>query len=118
MRRNRRPRPRGNATHLSATLTVLRQAVGSAGVIETQSYMLNPEYEYHDNGACTLTGCVANNAVRVTLNDPGKQGNVIDAAAQAGATRSKMCNSGMFKCGVPRRVETPVEPGTPTLRQT
>ncbi|MGH8211111.1 MAG: SIMPL domain-containing protein, partial [Steroidobacteraceae bacterium] len=74
-----------NATRLSATLAALHKAVGSGGEIKTTSYSLNPEYQYHPNGGRTLTGFTANNVVRVTLNDLGKVGSVIDAATLAGA---------------------------------
>ena len=74
-----------NATRLTAALAALRKAVGSSGEIKTASYSLNPEYEYHPNGTRALTGYVANNVVRVTLNDLSKVGSVIDAATEAGA---------------------------------
>jgi uncharacterized protein len=74
-----------NATRLNTALTALRQAVGSSGEIKTASYSLNPEYQYHPNGGRTLTGYIANNAVRVVLNDLSKVGSVIDAATGAGA---------------------------------
>jgi uncharacterized protein len=76
-----------NATRLTAVLAALRKAVGSSGEIKTAGYSLNAEYEYHPNGARTLTGYVANNVVHVTLNDLGKVGNVIDAATDAGANQ-------------------------------
>ncbi len=74
-----------NATRLNTMLVALRKAVGSSGELKTASYSLNPEYEYHPNGGRTLTGYVANNVVRVILNDLGKVGSVIDAATAAGA---------------------------------
>ena len=64
----------------------LRKSAGPTAVLKTISYSLNPNYQYHPNGAePTLTGYTAANVVQVTLDDLAKIGSVIDSAAQSGA---------------------------------
>jgi uncharacterized protein len=77
-----------NARQLEAVLTAVRAAGGNAATLKTVSYTLNPEYQYHPNGAApTLTGYHAANIVQVTLDDLGKIGAVLDAATRAGANQ-------------------------------
>src|SRR5580658_2410365 len=75
-----------DARQVDAVLAVLRPAAGSGAELKTISYSLSPNYRYHPGGQPpTLTGYTALNVLRVTLDDIGRMGNVIDAAAQAGA---------------------------------
>jgi uncharacterized protein YggE len=77
-----------NAAHLQAVLTQLRKVLGERADIKTVSYTLTPNYRVEPGGAePILTGYAANNIVRVTLDDLGKAGAVIDAATRSGANR-------------------------------
>ena len=75
-----------NARDVDAMLAAVRKSAGPTAVLKTISYSLNPNYQYHPNGAePTLTGYTATNVVQVTLDDLAKIGSVIDSAAQSGA---------------------------------
>jgi hypothetical protein len=75
-----------NARDVDAMLAAVRKSAGPTAVLKTISYSLNPNYQYHPNGAePTLTGYTAANVVQVTLDDLAKIGSVIDSAAQSGA---------------------------------
>jgi hypothetical protein len=75
-----------NAQQVAAVLAAVRKAAGPGADLKTVSYALNPNYQYHPNGAePTLEGYTAVNVVRVTLDELPKMGAVIDAATQAGA---------------------------------
>lgn len=77
-----------NAREVAAVLAALRPAAGPGAEVKTVSYSLSPNYQYHPGGEPpTLTGYTALNVVRVTLDDLGRMGNVIDAATRAGANR-------------------------------
>jgi uncharacterized protein len=77
-----------NARQLEAVLAALRPAAGPGAQLKTVSYSLSPNYQYHPGGGQpTLTGYTATNVVRVTLDDLGRMGTVIDAATRAGANR-------------------------------
>src|SRR6516225_4848345 len=75
-----------NAQQVAAVLAAVRKAAGPGADLKNVSYALNPNYQYHPNGAePTLEGYTAVNVVRVTLDELAKMGAVIDAATQAGA---------------------------------
>ncbi len=77
-----------NARQVAAVLAALRPAAGAGAEVKTVSYSLSPNYQYHKGGEPpTLSGYTALNVVRVTLDDLGRMGNVIDAATRAGANR-------------------------------
>jgi uncharacterized protein YggE len=77
-----------NAQRLDAVLAALHKALGPGVDVRTISYSLNPDYQYHPNGGQpSISGYTATNVVRITLDDLGKIGNVIDTATQAGANR-------------------------------
>jgi len=76
-----------NARQADAVLAAVRKALGSAGVLRTISYSLNPDYKYHPNAEPTPDGYTATNVVQVTLDDLARIGNVIDTATAAGANR-------------------------------
>jgi uncharacterized protein len=77
-----------NARQVDAVLVALRPAAGPGAELKTISYSLSPNYQFHPGGGQpTLTGYTALNVVRVTLDDLGRMGNVIDAATRAGANR-------------------------------
>jgi uncharacterized protein len=75
-----------DARQVDAVLAALRPAAGSGAELKTISYSLSPNYQYHPGGQPpTLTGYTALNVLRVTLDDIGRMGKVIDAATRAGA---------------------------------
>lgn len=77
-----------NARQLETALAELRRALGASAEIKTISYSLSPDYRYpKEGGSPTIAGYTAINIVRVTLNDLGKIGQVIDVATQSGANR-------------------------------
>lgn len=77
-----------NAQKLEATLTRLRQLLGTDADIKTISYSVTPNYRYPQGGGePTITGYTATNIVRVTLDDLTKIGSVIDTAVQGGSNR-------------------------------
>jgi uncharacterized protein len=74
-----------NARQVDAVLAALKKAAPAAA-LKTVSYSLNPNYKYHPGGGePSIDGYNAQNVVQVTLDDLGKIGAVIDAAAAAGA---------------------------------
>ena len=76
-----------NATQTAAVLSALNQLLGTGANIKTISYSISPNYNYPPNGGTpTLTGYTANNTIEVTLSAITMAGQVIDTAAQAGAT--------------------------------
>ena len=77
-----------NARKLEATLSSLRQLLGTGADLKTISYALQPNYRYpKEGGEPQITGYTATNVVRVTLDDLDRVGTVIDTATQAGANR-------------------------------
>ncbi len=77
-----------NARTFDAVLAALRKSLGAKADIKTIGYTLNPDYQYRVSGSQpTISGYTATNVVRVTLDDLGKIGDVIDTATQSGANR-------------------------------
>jgi uncharacterized protein len=77
-----------NARTFNAVMVALRKAFGPHADIKALSYSLNPDYQYHASGGTpTITGYTATNVVRVTIDDLGRIGDVIDTATRAGANR-------------------------------
>jgi uncharacterized protein len=77
-----------NAQRLETALAELRRALGAGAEIKTVSYSLNPDYRYpKDGGKPTITGYMATNIVRVTLNDLTRVGQAIDAATRSGVNQ-------------------------------
>jgi len=76
-----------NARVVQNVLTALRQALGARASIETVSYALQPEYQFPQGGAPTITGYTAINVVRVAEDDLARIGAVIDAGTRAGANQ-------------------------------
>jgi uncharacterized protein len=75
-----------NAKQLEAVTAALHKLLGPDADIKTTNYSLNPDYQYRPISAKpAVSGYTAVNVVRVTLDDLGKIGAVIDAATQAGA---------------------------------
>lgn len=77
-----------NARLVNQATEALRKAAGPKATVETVTYSVRPEYRYpREGGEPTIAGYVATNVVRVTLDDLARVGEVIDAAAAAGANR-------------------------------
>jgi uncharacterized protein YggE len=75
-----------NARALDAVLAAAKSAAGAGAVLKTVSYSLYPNYHSRVSSAePTIDSYTATNVVRVTLDDLGKVGGVIDAATRAGA---------------------------------
>jgi uncharacterized protein YggE len=75
-----------NARAARAVLSSLRAAIGKSDNVETVSYTLRPEWTTSKPGvAPSFAGYTATNVVRVTLDDVGEVGGVIDTAVRAGA---------------------------------
>jgi uncharacterized protein YggE len=74
-----------NAAKTDAVIRALKAAAGTGAEVKTSGYSLQPQRVYKENQPPTIVGYEARNMVTVTLGDLTKVGNVIDAAAQAGA---------------------------------
>ena len=76
-----------NARKADAVLAAVRRSLGTAAVLRTVSYSLNPNYRYHPNAEPVPDGYTASNVVQVTVDDLSKIGAVVDTATAAGANR-------------------------------
>ncbi len=76
-----------NATRTTALLDALRKAGVADKDIQTQSYTLEPQYDYNANPP-VLTGFQAVNTVQITIHDLTKAGLLIDKSISAGATQA------------------------------
>jgi uncharacterized protein YggE len=74
-----------NATRTTATLAALRGSGIAEKDIQTQSYTVQPQYDYRVSPA-VLTGYQVTNSVQATVRDLTKVGLVIDKAIGAGAS--------------------------------
>ena len=74
-----------NATKTEAVVRALKAAAGTGAEVKTSGYSLQPQRLYREGQPLTITGYEARNSVTVTMGELKKVGNVIDAAAQAGA---------------------------------
>ena len=75
-----------NARQMDTVVTALHKLLGPDADIKTINYTLNPDYQYRPiGGKPSVSSYTAVNVVRVTIDDLGKVGSVIDTATQAGA---------------------------------
>jgi uncharacterized protein len=74
-----------NATKSEAVIRALKTAAGAGADIKTSGYSIQPQRVYKENQPPTIVGYEARNSVTVTLSNLSKVGDVIDAAAEAGA---------------------------------
>jgi uncharacterized protein len=74
-----------NANRSTAVVRALKTAAGAGAEIKTSGYSIQPQRVYKENQPPTIIGYEARNTVSVILSDLTKVGEVIDAAAQAGA---------------------------------
>ena len=75
-----------NATQTTATMAALRSAGIADKDIQTQSYTVEPQYDYQVSPA-VLTGYQVTNSVQATVRDLTKVGLVIDKTIGAGASQ-------------------------------
>jgi uncharacterized protein YggE len=74
----------------AATMTAILAALDAVGVarrdVQTSLLSVQPQYDYRDGRAPTLTGYQLANVVAVTIRDIGRVADAIDGALRAGAT--------------------------------
>ena len=73
-----------NATRSQAVIDILRKSMIDDKDIQTESYMVQPAYDYRVTPA-VLTGYQVTNSVRVTIRNIAKAGLIVDKATTAGA---------------------------------
>ena len=86
-----------NAQKMDAVVRALRDVGIPADRIQTESYNLNPDYQYVQPapgrpGEQRLVGYVASNQVRVQVDSIPRVGATVDAAITAGANRANGIN--------------------------
>ena len=74
-----------NATKTDAVVRALKAASGTGAEVKTSGYSLQPMRVYREGQPPLINGYEARNTITVTMSELPKLGNVIDAAAQAGA---------------------------------
>lgn len=75
-----------NNAQMNAIVSAL-QAIGiESNAITTSGLNMYPQYDYA-NGRSTLTGYEVSNTLLITINDVSKAGDIVDAAAKAGANQ-------------------------------
>ena len=74
-----------NARRTTTLLAALKAAGVAEKDIQTQSYNVQPQYDYKPSPP-VLTGFQATNSIEVTVRDLSKAGMIVDKATQSGAT--------------------------------
>ena len=74
-----------NAAQTDAVMRALKAAAGAGAEVKTSGYSLQPMRVYKENQPPTITGYEARNSVTIITAELNKVGNIIDAAAVAGA---------------------------------
>jgi uncharacterized protein len=75
-----------NARLTETVTAALHKLLGDDADIKTVNYSLSPDYQYRPSGGKpSISGYTVLNVMRVTLDDLGRVGSVIDTAVQAGA---------------------------------
>ena len=74
-----------NARRTTAVLAALKAAGVADQDIQTESYSVQPQYDYKPSPP-VQTGFQAANSVQVTIRNLSKAGSILDTATQAGAT--------------------------------
>ena len=87
-----------NAADMTKVVAALRAGGVPAADIQTSMLQVSPQYAYVQGQAPRLTGYEANNQVTVTTQDLTHLGQLVDAAAGAGAT-----NVGQISFGLKNR---------------
>jgi hypothetical protein len=75
-----------NAADMTKVVAALRAGGIAAADIQTSTLSVSPQYAYAQGAAPRLTGYEATNQVTVTTQDLSHLGQLVDAAAAAGAT--------------------------------
>lgn len=78
---------RENARRTRLLRTALIAAGAQFDTLSTGSYAVNPIYHYDKNGKRRFDGYLAQNQLKVKVNDLTKTGSIIDTAARNGADR-------------------------------
>jgi uncharacterized protein YggE len=76
-----------NAAQSNHMISVIRQALGNAGEIETREYAITPEYKYQPDKTPALVGYRADNTVSVRTHELALVGKILDMATAAGANK-------------------------------
>lgn len=78
---------RDNAARMTAVIAALGRAGVRGADVQTTGLSLQPQYDYQDRRAPTLTGYQATNVVTVRLRDLTRAGTTIDTLVAAGANQ-------------------------------
>lgn len=84
-----------NAADMTRVVAALRAGGVPAADIQTSMLQVSPQYAYAQGQAPRLTGYEANNEVTVTTRDLTHLGQLVDAAAGAGATNVGQISFGL-----------------------
>jgi len=76
---------RENANRTDMVIRAVKAATGPGAEVKTGGYQILPRRVYKENQPPTITGYEVRNSVTVSMQDLTRVGQVIDAAAQAGA---------------------------------
>ena len=88
-----------NAADMAKVVAALRAAGIAAADIQTSALAVLPQYAYAQGAAPRLTGYQATNEVTVTTGDLARVGQLVDAAASAGATNVGQVSFGLKNRG-------------------
>ena len=84
-----------NAAESERVGEALRAALGRGAQVTTGGYSLAPNYRYVQGQGQVLDGFIVRNRLRVSLEDVGAAGQVIDAASRAGASEIQQVSYGL-----------------------
>ena len=93
-----------SATTMAAILTALHAAGVARRDVQTSLLSVQPQYDYRDGRAPTLTGYQLANVVAVTVRDIGRVAEAIDGALRAGATSVDSLSFRVADASAPERV--------------
>ena len=88
-----------NAADMAKVIAALRASGVAAGDIQTSTLAVSPQYAYAEGQAPRLTGYQASNQVTVRTQDMKHLGQLVDAAAGAGATNVGAISFGLKSRG-------------------
>ncbi len=78
---------RANATQMDKVMAAIKDAGIAERDIQTSGVNLNPQYNYSEGQAPSITGYQASNTVSLKVRDIGKLGKVLDALVGSGANQ-------------------------------
>lgn len=76
-----------NAERMNAVMAAVKSAGIADRDVQTSNLSINPQYDYQERKAPTVSGYQATNTVTVRLNDLTAVGKVVDALVSAGANQ-------------------------------